>query len=507
MKRKPLGREIVRTAMVAAALLLPALSLIVLGSLWLWQSGYLLYWVTGAFAVSTVTYAVQTWLIRPQVTAASGSQNPGQPPDDDPSWTPREIAAWAAVEKMAEAVDHTELGSQEAIVGLGLRTIELVARNIHPEDHDPLWKFTVPEALALFERVSGELRPFVIHNIPLGDQLTVSQVMRIYEWRSAMDVAEKAYDIWRIVRLLNPVAALTNEARERLTRKLYSGVRDELAGRLTRGFVKTVGRAAIDLYGGRLRIMPQDLAEHVSAEGRRDLSEAKTVDPLRFLVAGQIGAGKSSLINALLGELRATVDVVPTTEAFASYSLVRDDFPLSALIDSPGLQEDARSLKRLAAEAALCDVVIWVVAANRADRHLDRLALDAIRTAFTKMPDRRPPPIVVVATAIDRLSSDNEGDSPRATTSTLPESGGIIAAALEQIASDLGVGNETVVPISLATNGTENIAPLWESLLRVLPRARHAQLVRRLRGASGWNWRRVWSQSVKAAQTVRRNWS
>jgi uncharacterized protein len=504
MTSKSRGRQIVRTAMVAAALSLPALSLLLLGSLWLWQSGYLFYWVGAAFILSSASYAAQTWLIRPQTSAANGSPDPRITADGEPSWTPREIAAWAAVETLAEATDHAELTSQDAIVHLGLRTIELVARNIHPEDQDPLWKFTVPEALALVERVSGELRPFVFENIPLGDQLTVSQVMKIYQWRSAIDVAEKAYDLWRIVRLLNPIAALTNEARERLTRKLYAGVRDELAGRLTRGFVKTVGRAAIDLYGGRLRVMPKVLAQHVSTETGRDHASVEIAEPLRLLVAGQIGVGKSALINALLGDLRATVDVVPATDAFTAYSLVHDGFPHSTLIDSPGVQEDARSLKQIVNEASRSDLVIWVVAANRADRNLDRNALDAISTFFKNMPDRRSPPIIVVATSIDRLPSDTEAGPSR--TLSFSDTGGIVRAAQAQIGRDLGVDIETVVPISLVDNAPNTIAPVWQKLSHVLPQARHAHVVRRMRGASGWNWRRLWSQTMKAGLTVRRNW-
>ena len=178
---------------------------------------------------------------------------------------------------------------------LGLQTIETVARRFHPQVDDPLWRFTVPEALTLVERVSRELRPFVVDNIPLGDQLTIAQVIKIYRWRSVVDVAEKAYDLWRIIRLLNPVAAITNEARERLTKKLYTGVRDELARRLMQGYVREVGRAAIDLYGGRLRVSTEQIVHHVSEATERDGAAPDIAEPLRLLVAGQVGAGKSSL--------------------------------------------------------------------------------------------------------------------------------------------------------------------------------------------------------------------
>ena len=42
----PPGRSTVhlRLALLAVALVLPTVSLVLLGSLWLWQNGYVLYW-------------------------------------------------------------------------------------------------------------------------------------------------------------------------------------------------------------------------------------------------------------------------------------------------------------------------------------------------------------------------------------------------------------------------------------------------------------------------------
>jgi hypothetical protein len=70
-------------------------------------------------------------------------------------------------------------------------------------------------------------------------------------------MAVKAYDLWRVIRLLNPAAALANEVRERIAGQLMEHGREELAKRLARAYVETVGGAAIDLYGGRL--MPKDM--------------------------------------------------------------------------------------------------------------------------------------------------------------------------------------------------------------------------------------------------------
>src|SRR5476651_346133 len=92
-----------RAAMVGLALLLPALSLIPLGSLWLWQRGYLLYWVVAALALSISSYLFELWLVHRRTTAPPGDADPSHsatPPDQ--AFSPRESQAWAAVEALAE---------------------------------------------------------------------------------------------------------------------------------------------------------------------------------------------------------------------------------------------------------------------------------------------------------------------------------------------------------------------------------------------------------------------
>lgn len=509
MKAKRKAQYYLRAAMIASALLLPAVSLIPLGSLWLWEKGYLLYWVGAALVLSVSSLLIQLWMVRAPISASPDVAPSQSSETHDQAWTPREAEAWTAVEALAAEAEPSKLTSRDAVVDLGLETIETVARRFYPHDDDPLWRFTVPEALTLMERVSKQLRPFVVDNIPLGDQLTIAQVIKIYRWRSVVDVAEKAYDVWRIIRLLNPVAAVTNEARERLTKKLYTGVRDELAKRLMQGYVREVGRAAIELYSGRLRVSTEQLASHVSEATERDRSTPDSAEPLRFLVAGQVGVGKSSLINALLRDVRSAVDVRPATEGFTAYELKHDPLPPVLLIDSPGIRAEAASIDRLSGEAGNCDLIVWVATANRADRAEDRQALDAIRAFFASRPERRPPPIILVVTHVDLLRPFSEWSPPYDIENPSSEKAASIRTALDRISVDLDIPLDRVVPVSLGDNRPKyNIEVVWALITATVPEAIRAQLVRRLRGSDAvWSWRKLLSQAVGAGRVAARVFS
>ena len=251
------GNRLLRTLFASAGLAIPTLSLIPLGSLWLWQHGYLLYWTAAAFLSVLLFVGLEWWFLRRQGVVANAAAVESL---EAKGWSEREKQAWAAVEHFADSLEPAAVFGEKALTELAVKTIELVARHIHPGETHPIWNFTVPEALTMAERVSRRLRPILIENVPLGDQLTVRQLIKLYEWRIAADWAERAYDIWRIVRLLNPATAIANEAREQMTKRMYAGLRDEFTVRLARYYVFEVARAAIDLYGGRLRNAGETIA-------------------------------------------------------------------------------------------------------------------------------------------------------------------------------------------------------------------------------------------------------
>ena len=299
MARRTTASSAARFALIATALLLPTLSMIPLGGLYLWEKGWLLVWAAcAAISVATV-YVAQSWLFAsPGVAPATDASGPQDSPPN-PTWTPVEEKAWADVRRIAVTVDVDSLTDTAALMDVAHKTINAVANRIHADKDDALWRFTMPEALAITERVSGRLNDFIVRNIPFGDRLTVSQALQIYRWRSIAGVAERAYNLWRIVRLGNPATALTHEARERLSRAMMQWGREHVAKRLAETFVEEVGRAAIDLYGGRLALshssIHSDSGFADDSNHRLDLSLA----PVHIAIVAERSLDRAALLNLL----------------------------------------------------------------------------------------------------------------------------------------------------------------------------------------------------------------
>src|SRR6476660_2949365 len=132
MKRAIPARLYLRAAMLIIALLLPLFSLAALGSLWLWQKGYLVHWAAVACLTTLGAYAAERWILRGAITRESNAGDASG--SADPGWTAREKAAWEDVEGIVHDVIPATLDSRDAILALGTRTVETVARRMHPRE-------------------------------------------------------------------------------------------------------------------------------------------------------------------------------------------------------------------------------------------------------------------------------------------------------------------------------------------------------------------------------------
>ena len=113
-------------------------------------------------------------------------------------------------------------------------------------------------------------------------------------------------------------------------------------------FLHRTGTYLIDVYSGRLRIGVRRYRELVLGQSGDGLPQAPTEDAadqvhrVTITVMGQVKAGKSSLINALLGEQRAQTDVLPATSEITRYELQPEGVPTRlVLLDTVGIDRAA----------------------------------------------------------------------------------------------------------------------------------------------------------------------
>ncbi|MFO1357838.1 GTPase family protein [Plasticicumulans sp.] len=496
--RGSLWRRLDRGRLLAMALwALPALSLLPLGVLWLWQQQVLVFWLAATAGTGLLAWGLDRWL-----TARSRRLIGHAADGPDPDWPPSADAAWQQVEALAAGIDPAEwpLDDANRWLELGRRTLETVARHYHPRAEQPLWELTVPHLLLIIERASRKLGHTVVAHVPFSHQLTIGRVLALNRWRT---VAGRAWNLYRAGRMvLNPANAVLGEVWTALRDRAFGNAQQELQGWLLREYVLETGRYAIELYSGRLRL---DEAPELPSAPDIVVTEQRAqapVEPLRILVLGQTNAGKSSLVNALfdLGEAaadgrHALVDALPATGAVTPYRLTRAGLTAALVFDTPGLDGLDVDDEGLNEAIASADLVLWTVAAHRADRAVDRERLDALRHAFSLRPERRPPPVLVPLTHIDRLRPFAEWAPPYDLAHPDGEDAHAaktrnILTALAAVAHDLAVPPADVVPVCLAPGRLYNVADtLWSAILARQTDADRARSLRCLasgRRAEDW---------------------
>ena len=227
------------------------------------------------------------------------------------------------------------------------------------------------------------------------------------------------------------------------------------------------------------------------------------MSPLRILIGGKVNAGKSSLVNALCGEVVAAVDVLPVGDNATSHTVRgTDDRPELELIDCVGLDRET-AIPKLTAMATACDLIVWVAAANDGARDLDRRLIDAVRAHFAANPHLKAPPLLIALSHTDRLRPFNEWEPPYDIAAPAGRKAEAIRGAVDATAEALSVELEDIVPVRLDAGALYNVDALWAAVVARLPEARHGQLIRLLRlAAKGGGIAEVARQAVKGGRLL-----
>lgn len=414
---------------LTAALLvtLPVCGFIAAGVWAVWQSGQLSWLLWGLPVCWGIAFLLaRRWSRRPVSIAGI---------DPPRYWTARDRAALELVEVRQQAVRELspdQLVQPRFYLDTAIALARDLARHYHPKSKDPLGSVTVVEILAVAELAIEESAKWVDEHVPGSHLLTVAQWRMLAKapgWvRNLSDLAWLSSLVW------NPSHFLRH-ATMRMTGD--SASRQFQANVLAAFYVAVVrfaGFYLIEMNSGRLRGGAERYrrlqAELRASRGGDDDTaspprggdaagrggdEAKEVT---IALVGQVNAGKSSLVNALLGEKHAAVDVLPKTRETRRYRChLPDSGDTLVLLDTPGYGEDGateRQAEEIRSSLARADLVLLVMNVTQPARKADVDAMSSFRGNAASKPHLKLPPVVGVLTHIDALRPVMEWSPPYA---------------------------------------------------------------------------------------------
>ncbi len=436
---RPITLKRTLRASVGALLLAPfVLILLASGVVFLWENPWLLRWL---WIPIPICWFIALLLFR----MAKRRYGPIWRPSTEilPHWTDQDREAWRQVTVFADT-SQPESIDQFFNADLYLETTQQLAEQLavhyHPNAKDAIDNLTIPEILTAAELAISDLRRFVEQNVPGSHLMTVRWLRRAPQvtnaWQQIRPLYFVASAFWRPWAILSRTAAdgaVVNPVMEEVKKEGMAG--------LYRVFVLQLGKYLIELNSHRLKVGPDrwrelmqpesqgndragetagDRAEPAKANRRAarrgKAAQGESSEDLRIALVGQVKAGKSSLVNALIGQQEAAVDILPLTDTIRQYSLHPERVNAQlTLLDTVGYAHEGLKSDRVdETMRAVCESAMAVLVMNACNpaREPDSALLRTMESWFQQHPQRRRPPILVVLTHIDQLAPSLEWSPP-----------------------------------------------------------------------------------------------
>lgn len=489
--------------LLMAALTLPLLVLAGLGLVSVFQNDYwlLLSLVLAGSALLVLIGYLSLQRRRANVEAMTDFELEGDyqvAPSGE--WGSFEREVWQAVNRELDArLDKTT--TWPSLRELGTDLAMEVAGQYHPERQGKALAFTAPEFLLMLENVSQRYRRFLLNHVPFAEQLKLSTLKQGYLYKEKLDTAKQVYDVYRLFRLVTPAGWIA-EARGQVLGYLFDEVNVDVQYKLKKVLMQEVISVAIDLYSGRFALADDELGGSHGHEIDQSHLAAE-IEPLRVALLGQISAGKSSLINAFIGNLVAEVNAIPTTDSVVIHKCEVEGIDCIHLVDLPGIDGTEANQKLLLKQVTNSDVVLWVVKANQPARQLD-VAFKQELDVFYQQPEhrsRKRPKIIMLLNQVDRLSPVTEWDPPYRLDQPTNRKAENIQAALAYNIAQLQPDDAVVIAMP-DQQPAYQLEKVGESLLAAFEDGVNTQLNRRrlehARGALGDQAKRLYRLSKVA---------
>lgn len=346
-------------------------------------------------------------------------------------WSHRELEIWQQAktysrERLASNADWSDMDKQALLV------FNLVAKAYHKKSLD----FSIAEGLKLIEEVSRRYRLVLKEHIPAVDIIKVSHLKSGYKlYDKYGDMGPVLFNVLRGLNyakniVINPGKAASDFIKQQFSSNMTEGLVDEMQLKAKAALLDEVAAVAINLYSQRFSIDEQDIKPSASLESDKAYLAAE-LEPIRVVIVGQIGAGKSSLINLLNGTFAVEVGVLATTEGVTVCEAQLGEAKIK-LIDLPGLDGQPRSETLIFSEFLKADLVLWLVRANQPARDLDNKFRQRVTEHYAQLNNisHKQPTMICIVNHVDMLNPVNDWQPPYDLTDTKSAKAQIISQAL-----------------------------------------------------------------------------
>ncbi|MBA4190027.1 MAG: hypothetical protein C0467_18740 [Planctomycetaceae bacterium] len=498
-----------RLVLLALMFLTPPATLIGFGSYYLWEHDRLWVWWPLLACFGIAYFLSWRW------TRRGGGVLPKTEVPPPGYWTDRDRIAWEKVDAKAksfESVSLDQISNARHYTEIALDLATEVGLVFNPDSEDPFDNLTLPEVLACVELAAADLEGMVQKYIPGVHMLRIRDVKRAKKAYNLYKAGQDVY--WVGAAVVSPISTgLRYLASRGAIGTLMNRIQSNLILWFHTAYIHQVGRYLIELNSGRLKVGVKRYREILAAHqeppadnvadrtagptaeatveattpGATAATPAAPTKAITIAVLGPVKAGKSSLVNALLGKQLATVDRLPVASGIRYDTKLAGGQPVT-LFDTSGYGEQVSDHDFAAAVEASrdADLILLVTPAMSPGRVADVDLLDRLKAWFAEKPHLRMPPVVTVVNQVDLLSPKAEWAPPYDWKSgSRPKEANMrecVAAVKEQV----GPRAADIVPVCARSGETFGIVDgLVSVVVSHLDHARGAAILKAFDAAAG----------------------